>query len=445
MQREPLARTKTQRDRASRWPLGATSLAVLASDVALFSMCAGCEPRVGEPGATTGAQRQVPTALRWRQAHHETFDAPFPDPPWVEDHHGPDSPYHVDRYDDDGEHFSERGGAAFAARLASFRSFRKSFTYGERGWLTVELYGRDSDRDGAPESGGRFTSASGKAHLVSARHYDGAIIRSTRPLPARYRVEVTVSDIRFGGDIGGSWTPAGRFNGYDGDELADPWSFRDGDPTPRRAVGQNGVYFLCITDYARPAPHNNVFIHHHRKVVMDTDNNDSPTAIAAGRSEAWSKVWNPAAQRPEVDGSRYVSMIWLDGEHPRHDWTGNRFLSWAGDRWFADDIVFVDKYLPGERYRFVIERDGQGYAMSVTGRFQHGGERTYRARRGFEEAPATWHFNQTPAERTRGAQIPGWPAASAYPDHFFFGDPHINFYEGSADFDDLSLHLPDEQ
>lgn len=400
-------------------------------------------PRASAP--TTRIAGSAP--IRWRLAHHETFDAPFPDPPWVEDHHGPDSPYHVDRYDDDGEFFHERGGETFARGLAAFRSFRKSFTYGDQGWLTAELYGRDSDRDGVPDSGGRFEGRAGRAHLVSTRHHDGAILRSTRPLPPRYRIEVTVSVIRFGGDgSNGSWFESGRFNGYDGDERADPWSFRDDDPTPRKAVTQNGVYFLCITDYPRPAPHNNVFIHHHRKVVMDTDNNESPDAVMRGRSDAWSSIWNPGAGRPEVDGARYVSMIWLDGEHPRDPWTGNRFISWAGERWFSEP-VFVDKYYPAGSYRFAIERDERGYAMSVTGHFQHGGQRTYRARRDFAETPATWHYNQTPAERVAGPALPaidGWPAEVGYPDHFFFGDPHINFYEGSADFDDVSLYLPDD-
>jgi hypothetical protein len=32
-----------------------------------------------------------------------------------------------------------------------------------------------------------------------------------------------------------------------------------------------------------------------------------------------------------------------------------------------------------------------------------------------------------------------------HPDHFFFGDPHINFYEGTAEFDDLDFYLPDER
>lgn len=356
---------------------------------------------------------------------------------WIEDTYGDDSPYHVDDFDEDGAFFIERGGATFAANLRRFRSFRSSSRYGEDGWLTVEAYGRDSDRDGVPETGGRFASVDGAARLTSTRHYDAAIIRSTARLPARYRVEVTVSNIAFG--------DGGKINGYDGDEIADPWTFRDDNPAPRSATTQNGLYFLCITDYARPAPHNNVFIHHHRKVVMDTDNN---------RDETWSKVWNPQTKRGEVDGSHYVSMLWLDGESFGHDWYGNSFVSFTPGGWQTSEPVFTDKYLDGEHYRFAIERDGERYTMSVTGRFHYGGVTTYRASRAFRESPVTWHYNQTPDEyapadhdevrRYGGAEHHTWPAGSAYPDYFLFGDPHINFYEGTAEFDDLDLYLPEE-
>lgn len=425
-----------------------SSLAVIAA------LAAGCGPATAPQPPQPTQPTAAPAAIRWRRVHHETFDAPFAPPRWSEDAYGDASPYHVDAFDDDGAFFRERGGATFAANLATFRSFRSASTYGEGGWLTVELYGRDSDRDGVPETGGRFDAINGAARLVSTRHYDGAIIRSTRPLPARYRIEVTVSNIRFGGPRDGQWTYGGKVNGYDGDELGDPWFFKDTDPTPRPATTQNGLYFLCITDYARPAPHNNVFIHHHRKVVMDTDNNEYGPEPSAPVHGTWSKVWNPKLGRGEPDGDRYISMLWLDGTSFGHDWFGNEFVSYTPGGFIAGDTTMTDKYLDGERYRFAIERDGERYTMSVTGRFHHGGVTTYRASRRFRDPPVTWHYNQTAAEyapadrdevrRFGGAEVHTWPAGSAYPDHFFFGDPHINFYEGTAEFDDLDLYLPDE-
>lgn len=434
------------RDSAVACVRAAAAAAVVVAPAAWLATAAcGPSPRAADRGDVD--------AVRWRLVHHESFDAPFEAAAWIEDTNGDDSPYHVDAFDEDGAFFIERGGATFVSNLARLRSFRGSSRYGEDGWLTVELYGRDSDRDGVPETAGRFESAGGVARLISTRHYDGAIIRSTAPLPARYRVEVTVRNIAFGGRRDGEWTFGGKLNGYEGDEIADPWSFRDADPTPRSATTQNGLYFLCITDYARPAPHNNVFIHHHRKVVMDTDNNHYEPAAGAPADGTWSKVWNPQTRRGEPDGSHYVSMLWLDGESFGDDWYGNRFISYTPGGWYAEP-TFTDKYLDGERYRFAIERDGERYTLSVTGRFYYGGYTTYRASRRFRDTPVTWHYNQTadeyvPADHDElrsygGAEHHTWPAASAYPDYFLFGDPHINFYEGTAEFDDLELYLPDE-
>jgi len=395
-------------------------------------------------GQKAGAEACSQQATTWRLVYHETFDTPFAEPAkWSEDLYGKQSPYHVDDYDEDGEVFFQKGGDTFTKGLKSFRSFRKSHAYGKDGWLTVEQYGRDSDKDGIPETGGRFVADNGKAKLICLRHFDGAILRSTRALPNRYRVEVTVSNIRFGGKRGDSWSYDGKTNGYDGNdgpEMAGPWRFSGADATPLRADDQNGVYFLCIVDYARPAPHNNVFIHHHRKVVMDTDNNTGQ----------WTKVWNPRTQKAEVDGSHLISMIWLNGEKIRDDWGGNAYLSYTPDG-FKSSTVLVDKYLDDEAYTFSIERDGESYAMSVSGRFFYGGVTTYRASRKFRERPVTWHYNQTPSEygepcfneeKTIGAHtFDTWPMGSSYPDYFFFGDPHINFYEGTAEFDDVKLYL----
>lgn len=420
-------------------------IAWIAWMTAMAGSLSACGPT---PAATSRSDPGAPEPTRWRRVYHETFDMPFASTPWVEDTYGDASPYHVDDFDEDGAFFIQRGGAAFARNLGSFRSFRRSFRYGEHGWLTVELYGRDSDRDGAPESGGQFVNAGGAARLISTRHYDGAIIRSTEPLPAKYRIELTIRNIAFGGSRNGQWSYDGKINGYDGDELADPWFFRDGNPKPRSAVDQNGLYFLCITDYPRPAPHNNVFIHHHRKVVMDTDNNDRDPAPGGPAERSWSKVWDPRTGRAEPDGSRYVSMLWLDGSSAGHDWFGNDFVSFTPGGW-QTGAIFADKYLEGEPYRFAIERDRDRYTMSASGRFFHGGVTTYRGSRQFREPPVTWHYNQTAAEYVAPANEPArrhaWPAGSAYPDYFFFGDPHINFYEGTAEFDDLELYLPDEQ
>jgi hypothetical protein len=74
-----------------------------------------------------------------------------------------------------------------------------------------------------------------------------------------------------------------------------------------------------------------------------------------------------------------------------------------------------------------------------------------------EHGRPVWHYNQTADEYDgrfdRSLTYTGptgryvdehiWPAGSAYPDSFIIGDPHLNFYEGSAVIDDIRLLVPD--
>jgi hypothetical protein len=132
--------------------------------------------------------------------------------------------------------------------------------------------------------------------------------------------------------------------------------------------------------------------------------------------------------------------------------SGNEFLSYTPAGWRSGPI-FADQYYEDEAYVFSIERDDDSYEMSVTGTFVHGGRTTYRARRAFRERPIVWHYNRTREEgpggvfdqvRTfLGRSLHTWPGEAAYPDYFFFGDPHINYYQGTADFDDLKLYVAD--
>ena len=383
--------------------------------------------------------------IEWELVHVETFNSPIVEPTeWVEDTYGDTSQWNVDIFDEDGDFFRDQFGERFDTTFAKFRSFRKSFTYGEDGWLTFELYGRDEDKDGHPESGGKFINDNGKAKLICQRHTDAGIIRTTDELPEIYRIEVTVSNVNFGGDqnLDGDWNENGKFNGYDGDELASPWRMNWWKTEWLEAWHENGVYFACITDFANPAPHNNVFWHHHRKVVMDTDNNNYD-------GTSWSYVYNPNSYRFVEDGNMFTDLIWLNGENFGEDMTGNYFLSWTPAGWQTEEgnTNFADKYLPHETYTFMIERTPEYYTMSVSGKFYYGGETTYKASKKVDEYPVVWHYNRNePYDGSKnqiltynGKTINTWPANSYYPDYFFCGDPHINFYEGSAEFDDIKL------
>ena len=384
-------------------------------------------------------------SIKWELLYHETFDSLIKEPAhWTEDTYGDTSRWHVDIFDDDGDFFREAYGDEFDTLLNSFRAFRKSFPYGQDDWLTFELYGRDEDKDGIPESGGKIVNFDGKAKLICERHTDGAIITTSNELPDIYRIEVTVSGIDFGGDKNndGNWYENGKFNGYDGDEMASPWRKNWNKTEWLESWHENGLYYACIVDYPKPAPHNNVFIHHHRKVVMDTDNNNYD-------GDAWSYVFNPNTSRFEKDGNMFTGMIWLNGENFGDDFTGNFFCNWTPAGWQTEEwnTNFADKYIAGQTYTFTIERTPEFISMSVSGKFYYGGDTIYTVTKEITEFPVVWHYNRDePYDGSKNElkeyyrqAYDTWPENSYYPDFFFCGDPHINFYEGSAEYDDIRL------
>jgi hypothetical protein len=112
--------------------------------------------------------------------------------------------------------------------------------------------------------------------------------------------------------------------------------------------------------------------------------------------------------------------------------------------------------MPDRAYSFAIERDATGYTTDMSGVFRHIGQATLRYHRNFvEDGKPIWHYNQTPGEYGGAFNTTltftgpygsyakeQWPAGSAYPDFFVIGDPHLNYYEGSASIDDLRLYVP---
>jgi hypothetical protein len=224
-------------------------------------------------------------------------------------------------------------------------------------------------------------------------------------------------------------------NGYSQDADAGPW-------TSGSSLVENGMHLLGITD-CLPAPHDNVFWYSHRKVFMETDNNN-PT---------WSQVWNPKTKTPITDGSHPIMMLWSNGQAFSSYSSPLSSVSYTPDG-FKSDGTSVDKYLDGESYVFSIERDGDSYTQSVSGKFYYGGQTTYTATRKFVDtnpSSAIWHYNNTAAEykapnynktvTVNGKKFNSWPLGSAYPDYFYFGDPHTNFYAGNVQFDDVKLYV----
>ena len=368
------------------------------------------------PDAGSGPDAGTP-APGWTVAFREDFEAlAAPAATWEPDPYPDDGPY-----SDDGLYFRRQG-------VVPPRAYRATVPFGASAWLTAESYTRSA----SAVFGDRFAIVRDPAdpsnrvlRIASPAHTDATVIRPSQPLPAKYRVSLRVGFAEFGDGEPG-------LNGYRGGETAEPW-------LPDDATTQNGFYWLAILD-AAPRPHNNVWIHHHRKVVMDSDNNVPP----------WMEIFDGSTFR--ADGRRPLMMFALDGRPDPHELYGPPFLSWSAGQWQPSGAIrAVDSYLPGEWYRASIERDGARYTLEVSGRFQHGGKTTYLATID-AAASCVWHFNRTSQEAAAGCgnprwpaalgpEYPYWPAGGSWPDWFMFGDPHENFYVGSVLYDDVQLEV----
>lgn len=401
-------------------------LALALAAIACTSDSPGGGEGGGSPGPSdpTGGEAAPPSAPPgppgWAIAAREDFESASIDPgAFAPDPVPDDGPFA-----DAGVYFTSRGVSPPAA-------FRASQPAGAGRWLTIEAYTRRAGAalaelaDVVPDPA---DPANRVLRIRSRDHTDATVVRPTHALPARYRVSLRVGFPSFGDGMPG-------LNGYDGGETAGPWW------PAEDATRQNGFYWLAILDHV-PRPHNNTWIHHQRKIVVDSDNHDPP----------WMEVWD--GSRFVWSGEHPIMMFALDGRRHVDARSGNAFLSWSAGAWQPSGAIrAVDAYLPGTWYRLAIERDGPRYTIELSGRFRHGGEQAYRATID-AAARCVWHYPVTAEEATGaagcedatplptlGAEHPRWPAGGVWPDWFMFGDPHANYYEGEVLYDDVTLEV----
>jgi hypothetical protein len=392
---------------------------VAVASVAAASACACATGHAAPSGAGDGGASGTNDAgvQGWVVAFREDFQhTSVPDAAWDADPVPDDGPFA-----DHGAFFEARGVVPPVA-------YRTSVPLGADGWLRLESYTRSASRpfhDLADVTADPADPSNRVLWIASPAHTDATVIASASPLPERYRVSLRVGFANFGDGKPG-------LNGYAGGERAEPWWNDD-------ATTQNGFYWLTILD-AQPRPHNNSWIHHHRKVVVDSDNN----------YPAWTEMFDGSGFA--LNGEHPVMMFALDGRGTGSEMTGKPFLSYSAGVWQPSGAIrAVDAYLPGQWYRVSIERSGNVYTLEVSGRFRYGGERTYRASID-AQARCIWHFNRTPADDASpcldetgwpslGAAFPRWPAGQTWPDWFMFGDPHDNYYRGQVLYDDVQLEV----
>lgn len=430
-----------------------------------------------EPGADPGTA--------WTLVYAEDFSTPLNGDiaPWIWDGHA--EPFDT-IVDDSGLWYRNDYGPAWTAALNSFATYRKEYPAGQDDWLTISLSGRDRDRDGVVEAPPSITTENLNGAPVAVLnvpdHTGGAIIRSTRALPPRYRIEYTLTTLDFGGRRDGSLEYDGRVNGYGatGCKTQHPWGegsrtrgwsgdasvpYCEWQDVRAGPYGYNGFHFLAIVDFPDPAPRNNHFWHYHRKVLMDAFS-QHPDRIGNGSG---GRVCDPAANTYYAyrDSSFNVVNLWINGL-PR--WNPGRGSLVSNSQWFmtscsagraephlSSAAELQPERMPDETYTFAIERSATGYTLETSGNFARVGRTTLRFHRPFVvDGVPIWHYNVTPGEYDGrfNADLTQddawgsmtwpdqWPAGSAYPDYFVIGDPYTNAYEGRASLTDLRLYVP---
>jgi hypothetical protein len=340
----------------------------------------------GQEGATSSGRHGS-----WKVLYEENFEEPAAlfqpgSPAWV-----PDTYQNADEFSDGGEHFSQLGVKPPAA-------FRAEGTFGSDGWLSAAAYSRSNVTKFSDLFQVVPNPADPKNHVLkvsSPMHTDGMVVRSTKELPKKYRVCLKVGFASFGDGKPG---PA-SLNGYAGGETDEPWS--NGDSTL-----ENGFYWLTILD-ATPRPHNNLWIHHHRKVTIDSDNN----------KESWTNIWE--GKNWVADGRHPIMMFGIDKNGDDNDSVGRPFLSWSnGALQPSGQIRAVDAYKDNTWYSACIERNENDFVLTTSGDFKWGGRQTY--------------VGTIPVRLV-------YQAGAGVPDFFMFGDPHNNYYRGSVYYDDIRV------
>lgn len=438
-------------------------------------MMSGMAATAGADGPPWSGGPGGPGKGSWQLVAAESFNKPMSvtqDTGWFANKDEAGTPYDVSVYDNDGEYFRAIGGEAFEKNLDAVSLHRRSFAFGDRGWLTAELAARDVTGDGRPDNlpslEREVLPGAGPTGRIAVPHHNaGIVLRATDTLPEEYRVEVTLRGIDFGGKRDNTWHYDGKVNGYrpTGCKTSYPWSAApNGDWAAPECDwldvtrDANGYYFLGIMDYSNPAPRNNTFVHQHRKVVMDGYNRYNVTGDRLRYCDPASGKLQPY----EWGSGNGVNMLFQTPDMRYKTAPGTEYLmkSECGTTFGGAIVSQVDlmpELLPKEKYTFAVERrDGQ-YVMEVSGYFRHVGRQTYRYSQPFDDGQyPIYHYNQTADEydgrhnrdwhyRVGDAEYTDrdvWPAGSAYPDNFLIGIPHTNFYEGSANIDDIRLYVP---
>ncbi|KGX86079.1 hypothetical protein [Pontibacillus litoralis] len=463
-------------------------LRISAISAVMILSLAGCS--TGEEGSTEeeknakssqDATEDTATSeeIEWEIVYEEDFEQEpqqLLDNEWIHDDltSGEDNQWHVDHMDDNGEYFDVRQGPEFQEKLDEMKLYRQQIPFGEDDWLTLELAARDFNTSNEqPEEAVQpfaeiVDDGTGNQVLTlnEPEYKGGILVRNTEELPQEYRIEYDLHNVNFGGrNAEGAIEYDGMYNGYtETEEELDGFPWTSGEDIKQA----NGFYYLGIMDYANPAPHNNAFIHNHRKVVFDSySTEDLPYGqekqiCNTATGENYDYYSDESAHLPVYAG--FTNAYHQNFFNENLLYPPMTVHSECGSVSQSDNIYSAFELDPAEldgdgHYHMAVERHEDRYVIEVTGKMFHDEkEQTYRYEQKFndpENETIVWHYNQTEeeydgeynftatSEGDYGSyEVEQWPADSAYPDFFVIGDPHLNYYEGDAVIDNLTFSIP---
>jgi len=444
------------------------------------------------PGPVAAGATGPAAATGWKLRYSEDFQHSSLNTdtsPWIRNNYDQPSDTIMD---DNGDWWKNDYGPTWSSSvLRSFVTYRKDVTFGQDGWLTAALSGRDWNNSGTPQnaptiSTERLAGQGNVLNLNSPDSYDGAMLTTTQALPPEYRLEYHLKTLNFGGQRNGSIFYDGKENGYTPTpgECKTQFPVAEGigtrgwnstvtaNPCDWQSVtngpfGYNAFHLLGIVDFQHPDPANLHFWHYHRKILMDSFA-QHPDRIGSGTG---GQVCDPTTNTfYNYSASTYnVVDMWVNGlpnfTPPKGGITGN-------SQWFTSTCSggvpssrvspsaaaeMQPELMPNSDYVFAVERSSTGYTEEVTGDFLKGGRMTLRFYTPFiGGATPIWHYNNVPAQydgrydRTlvqngefNTEQWPNqWPAGSGYPDYPVIGDPYTDAGEGNATVDSIKLFVP---
>lgn len=269
--------------------------------------------------------------------------------------------------------------------------------------------------------------------LRSRDHTDATLLRSEHALVGDVMLRYRIGFMQFDVARANAGDKGQTLQAYEGDESAAPWF-------DHAAINENGFYWGAIAD-TQPRPQSNLWWHHHRKFVIDSDNH----------YPAWMEIWN--GHTFERSGDHPVMIFALDGRTPADLATGKPFISYAADTWQSSGkIRAVDQYRFNTWYTVSLIREQRRITFRIEGDFANAGLTHYQASVDLS-AVCAWHFprDADEARYAKGCESASetswndWPKDGVWPDYFFLGDPHINYYEGQLLIDDLHVFVRDDR